>query len=52
VLIVRFEAAEALDGGREKFQFYSGLKNRRPYSAGMKNHPESPEDPLSIDSHH
>lgn len=31
-----------LAGGREKFQFYSSLKNRRPHSAGMKNHPENP----------
>lgn len=44
-------SAEAVDGGHEKFQFYSGLKNCRPYSAGMKNHPENPEDLHSIDSY-
>lgn len=38
-------AERPMDRGREKFQFYSGLKNRRPHSAGMKNHPENPEDP-------
>lgn len=41
----RSGSAEAVDGGREKFQFYSGLKNRRLHSVGMKNHPENPEDP-------
>lgn len=44
--------AEAMDREREKFQFYSGLKNRRPYSVSMKNHPKSPEDPRSIEDHH
>jgi hypothetical protein len=40
------------NGGREKFQFYSGLKNRRPHSAGVKNHSENPEDPhLAIGGH-
>jgi len=44
-------SAEPVDGGREKFQFYSGLKNCRPHLADMKNHPENPEDLYSIDSY-
>lgn len=45
-------SAEAMDRGREKFQFYSGLKNCRPYSAGMKNHLENLEDLHSIDGYY
>lgn len=46
----RLGSAEAMDGRREKFQFYSGLKNCHPYLAGMKNHPKNLEDLHSIDS--
>lgn len=42
-------SAETVDPGREKFQFYSGLKNCRSYLAGMKNHLENLEDLHSID---
>lgn len=50
----RFRPGEAMDREREKFQFYSGLKNRRPhaYLVSMKNHPKSPKDPRAIDRHH